>query len=286
MSIIWKLLKMITIGKSCQLPGRHLESSAQLNCPSPHSSSPPLGRSPPPSSTGSTASPPPPSCIGSPVFPIGSSPLLWPSRPSWLLHPQTKTNVWKDFIIIWSIDYHHQLIILLLNIIKPCLQSQQPTPRHFSGTARLHLNHPGFPFPSLKQTHLIHLNHPPPPSPHSEMDKSSQPHLGKGKSAPWSKPTNFWHQLSWQHFRLLPNSQQNSEKWHKFDFREPFIINLLNWAPASVGLYKFYRTISTLLPLEWIRYTKSNFFNFHSAQHQRHASHIGSLFNATQEIAC
>ena len=68
--------------------------------------------------------------------------------------------------------------------MKPCLQSQQPTPRHFSGTARLHLNHPGFPFPSLKQTHLIHLNHPPPPSPHSEMDKSSQPHLGKGKSAP------------------------------------------------------------------------------------------------------
>ena len=172
--------------------------------------------------------------------------------------------------------------------MKPCLQSQQPTPRHFSGTARLHLNHPGFPFPSLKQTHLIHLNHPPPPSPHSEMDKSSQPHLGggKGKSAPWSKPTNFWHQLSWQHFRLLPNSQQNSEKWHKFDFREPFIINLLNWAPASVGLYKFYRTISTLLPLEWIRYTKSNFFNFHSAQHQHHTSHIGSLFNATQEIAC
>ena len=62
----------------------------------------------------------------------------------------------------------------------------------------------------------IHLNHSSFPSPHSEIDKSSRPHLGGGsavgidKSAPWSKPTNFWPQLSWQHFRL------SSQPWAKF----------------------------------------------------------------------
>ena len=77
-------------------------------------------------------------------------------------------------------------------------------------------------------------------SPLSETDKSSQPHLGGGvvgidKSAPWSKPTNFWHQLSWQHFLVLLNSLQNSKKWpegHKFEFWGSFIQHFLN-CPAS-----------------------------------------------------
>ena len=163
------------------------------------------------------------------------------------------------------------LLFSLWSYPKPCLQSQQP-PRHCLGTAQVHLNHPGSPFPTLKQIHLnhhsflfsslkqIHLNHTCSPSPHSEKDKSFQPHLGGGavwidKSAPWSKPTNFWHQLSWQHFPLISNSQQNSKKWpegQRFEFREPFTCNFLN-CPASAVFCKFYHRLwlGPLLPFKF-----------------------------------